>query len=98
MQRRWKAEFLLWARPFRGFVRQLRGLWCAKIISAQKMLIRRGFSVPVYHPVYSPMCWIRLLRSLYLLLLALFADIPQILRSLARTRSALLAENLFLRK
>jgi putative transposase len=39
-----------------------------------------------------------LLNSLSLLLLAFFADIVQVLRSLVRTRGSLIAENLFLRK
>ena len=41
---------------------------------------------------------IKALRSLSLLLLAFFADILQVLRSLMRARTALIAENLFLRK
>jgi len=43
------------------------------------------------------MHWITLLRSLSRLLLALTADIVWILRALLRTRSGLVAENLFLR-
>jgi len=38
------------------------------------------------------------LRSLFVLLLALVADIVRVLRSLVQTRSSLIAENLFLRK